>query len=205
MTGKDRKIFPWLLGGLIGLALFGWSSLATAQQPQRPTGGKVSTWNWDGLSLEVAPLPIEPATAFFSNRGFPYQKAIKLAQNGCIFRSAIGHEGKKASEPPVHIDVRDWSLKIGGVERAYRTKEEWLARFEKDGVPEDARIAFQWATFPTSQTFLAQDYNWGIHAFDLPAGTTFDLTVVWRYGKYRKRVVLKDLECSVNKAKNETK
>ncbi|NQV84210.1 MAG: hypothetical protein HQ494_10365 [Rhodospirillales bacterium] len=165
----------------------------------------MSTWNWDGLSLEVAPLPIEPATAFFSNRGFPYKKAIKLAQNGCIFRSAIGHDGKKASDPPVHINVADWSLKIGGVVRAYRTKEEWLARFEKDGVPEEARIAFQWATFPTRQTFQAEDYNWGIHAFDLPPGTTFDLTVVWRYGKDMKQVVLKDLKCSVDKAQNEPK
>ena len=58
------------------------------------------------------------------------------------------------------------------------------------------------STFPTRQTFLADDYNWGIHAFDLPAGTTFDLTVVWQYGKDNKKTVLKGLKCRVDGAKN---
>ncbi|MCP5372733.1 MAG: hypothetical protein H6907_13465 [Hyphomicrobiales bacterium] len=145
--------------------------------------------------MELAPLPREPAAAFFLNRGFPLAEARRIAETGCVFRSAIGHAGAPA-DLPVHLDLTQWQIAVGGQWRPYRTKEDWLASFDPETVPQKALVAFQWALFPTRQTFGAGDYNWGIHAFGLAPGTVFDLRAVWRLGETRHETILEGLACS---------
>ena len=84
----------WLFGVVIWIAALAWAGATSAQQPPPPSGPAATVWTGNGLSLEIAPLAIEPAAAFFLNRGFSYEQALVLSRTGCIFRSAIGHSEK---------------------------------------------------------------------------------------------------------------
>lgn len=105
LRGGAHMFIRYIFAGVAMIAVAAWQAPVQA-------AGVATYWDGGGLSLEIAPLPVEPATAFFLNRGFPYKKAMKLAQTGCIFRSAIGHTGKNADEAPVRIDVSQWSLQV---------------------------------------------------------------------------------------------
>ncbi len=192
---KAVTFIRMILSGTAGLAVCLHAGTLAAQQPAPPPGPPATQWSGGGLKLEVAPLLIEPATAFFLNRGFPFAEAERIAREGCVFRSSIGHSGN--TPEPISIDVRQWRvMPVGRGEQTYKSKEDWLESFTAADVPEKAMIAFRWALFPTTAKFGPDDYNWGIHAFGLPMGTRFDLRLVWRQGKTRHETQLKGLTCS---------
>jgi len=138
--------------------------------------------------------------AFFQGRGFPPEVTARLVADGCVFRSAIGNARDGAGDPAIEIDLHHWRLDQGGGWRAIRIKDAWLAEFAGHGVPEPARIAFRWATFPTRQAYGPSDYNWGIFAFALPAGTKFDLQMRWTEAGAAKSGVLRGLTCAAPEA-----
>lgn len=76
------------------------------------------------------------------------------------------------------------------------TREFWAERWANMQVAKPARIAFEWALFPTRQTYNPGDYNWGMSVFDLPSGGRFDLTVVWRHGDHVQRARIDNIRCA---------
>ncbi len=196
---RSSSTAPAWAAALMVLALVS-AATATAQQAAdespRPGGPPVTVWRGGGLSVELAPLLIAPAAAFFLNRGFAHDDAVELARTGCVFRSSIGHAETEPGAAPIEIDLRAWRVRSGGAWRSYKTKKRWLAGFERKGLSKQARIALRWALFPTRQTYRANDFNWGIHAFGLPPGSAFDLEVRWRYGGAEHSHVLTGLKCS---------
>lgn len=185
--------------GLCGLALASCFLLLTcsplsAQEPPPPEGPAATTWSGQGLKVEVAPLYIEPMTAFFLHRGFPYDLARDFTRAGCVFRGSIGHAGD--GPDPIHVDLRQWSLRHDGHWRPYPTKNHWLAKLAGERLEPSALVAFRWALLPVEQEYRPNDYNWGLQVLGLPPGTVFDLRVVWRRGDMRHERVLENLRCT---------
>ena len=77
-----------------------------------------------------------------------------------------------------------------------KTREDWRGEWEALGVPQSARIAFEWALYPTEQQYRPGDYNWGMSAMDLAPGTRFDLEVVWHQHGERRSTVIRGMECA---------
>lgn len=151
----------------------------------------------DGLKLEMAPLGPDPVQAFFLARGFSEGDARHVVETACLFRSAIGNAETAAGTPEVTVSLSEWRvMPSGGEPKAPEVRENWEAVWKARGVAEDASTAFYWSLFPTEQTFHPNDYNWGFLTFGLPAGTVFDLKVVWRSGAIDHEATIKGLRCA---------
>lgn len=174
--------------------VLGWGHSVRAQEPPPPEGPPAVRWSGQGISIEVAPLYIEPMTAFFLHRGFPYETAKAFTRRGCVFRASIGHAGDNPER--VRIDLNQWALRHDDQWQPYPTKDHWLRVLEDEDLPQTARIAFRWALLPVDQEYGPSDYNWGLQVLGLPPGATFDLRAVWRRGETRHTHVFENLRCS---------
>lgn len=158
---------------------------------------KVRTLARDGLKLELAPIEPDAVRAFFLGRGFRADDAELLVRDGCMFRSAIGSQATGADAPPVTVALSRWRVTPeSALPRPPPTREDWEKTWAALQVSDDASVAFYWALFPTEQTFSANDYNWGMLTFGLPAGTRFALDVAWSAGGKDHTERLEDLACA---------
>jgi hypothetical protein len=174
-----------LLAALVGV------SMARAGQD-----GRVFLWEGDGLRLETAALPRDQIVAFLLARGFDSATAGEIAEEGCIFRSAIGSFALAPGEEPVSVNLGDWRVTVNGQQRGLRLREDWAAEMARRGADPAAAIALEWALFPSEQSFGPEDYNWGLLSFALPPGTRFDVTFSWRKGQSEYSRSFTQMECS---------
>ncbi len=183
---------PAFIGhGLALLVALAGSSAAWAGQD-----GRVFLWEGDGLRLETAALPRDQVIAFLLARGFDSDTAGAIAEEGCIFRSAIGSFALAPGEGPVSVSLGDWRVMADGQERGLRLRETWAAEMARRGADPAAGIALEWALFPSEQSFGPEDYNWGLLSFALPPGTRFDFTFSWRKGQSEYSRSFTEMECS---------
>jgi|GEM_PF-2185619 len=159
-------------------------------------GPDVLRWQGGGLCLETASLSHDLVRSFFAGRGFDATAVDLIIQDGCVFRSAIGHQGDDPAAPPITIDQSAWRLVVDGDVRKLRTRADWQPVWRRLNVETAPRVAFKWALFPSFQEFAPADYNWGMITFGLAPGTRFDLEVVWREGAERRVKLFKNLECA---------
>lgn len=170
------------------------------------TDGKVSRdvnpdtgltgWYWvgGGISLELIQRLPDQSRAFFAARGFPREAAERVARD-CVFQTVLGNA--HAEGRPVEVDLRRWRvLPHGGEARAPIVEGEWDALWQREGLPEAARIAFRWATFPTVQVFEDEDYNWGMTTFGLAPGDTFDLELAWTLDGAPRTARIANMQCA---------
>ncbi len=177
---------------LVFLLSFVWV-ISSANGQETPDFRKFSD---NGLRLEIAPLGQDQVQAFFIGRDFSARDARFIAETGCIFRSAIGNAGKNAGDPKVTVQLGKWLIKSGGKTRMVLTREKWAEIWAKRKVEESPKIAFHWALFPTIQNYNPSDYNWGLISFALPAGSKFDLQLVWLRDGIEQTHTLEGLECA---------
>ena len=168
--------------------------LATPVSAQE-TGG-VFIWQGDGLKLETAPLPRDQVVAFMLARGFDSETAKFIAQEGCIFRSAIGRDDETADKAAVSVDLDSWQILSSGQQTTLRTRQKWARVLDDRQIDAGAGIALEWALFPTRQSFAPDDYNWGLLSFALPPGTRFDLVYSWISGDTGYQQKFTDMECA---------
>jgi len=72
----------------------------------------------------------------------------------------------------------------------------WLQRLQQSGVKKPALIAFRWAQFPPEHEYEPNgDWNQGMLAAGLPAGSSFDLVVRWDVAGKPYAGVLKNVQC----------
>jgi hypothetical protein len=50
--------------------------------------------------------------------------------------------------------------------------------------------------FPTQQEYLPGDYNWGLTAYGIPPGSTFDLDVSWAEGGKLRSGEIRGIVCA---------
>jgi hypothetical protein len=177
---------------LKGLPVLGalWVLSAAPAGAQNADGFFV--WQGDGLKLETAPLPRDRVVAFMLARGFDSDTARMIAEQGCIFRSAIGSDaGGRAS-----VTLSDWQVLVGGQPQGMRTRQKWAQVLQDQQADPGAAIALEWALFPTEQSFGPDDYNWGLLSFALPPGTRFDLAFSWVSGDTGYEQKFTNMECA---------
>ncbi|MCP4933559.1 MAG: hypothetical protein GY927_05000 [bacterium] len=188
-----------LIGFLIFLSLIPITIYLAPPRPANAQSADLNTsvikWSGGGLKLELQAMPLDLVRAFFLGRGFSAIDADYIAKTGCIYRSALGNNGVKSGDPATVIELTKWRI-IGPKEpQVIQTRQQWAKIWDNRKVSKNAKVAFHWALFPTSQSYRSSDYNWGMISFNMPPGTRFDLEVRWRSGDVEKNKMLKKLEC----------
>ncbi len=152
-----------------------------------------------GMTLRLVQRLPEQSTGFFQARGFSPKDADLIARS-CVFQTIFKNTSSDAAGGVLEYNLRDWVVHYQGQERTMKTREDWQPVWAKRGVPQAARIAFEWALLPTRQTYQPGDYNWGMSMFDLRPGARFDLKVVWTQHGRRHTALIKGLHCASDTA-----
>ncbi len=173
------------------------TSFADVSKTQNSETGLIG-WKLKQGSLELELIQRLPdqTRAFFLARGFPAGIADDLGR-ACIFQTILRNSGTDAgASPALTVMLKDWRVSQGDTSRPLKLKEAWDQTWPDALVSKSARLAFRWATFPSTQTFQPGDYNWGMISFGLAPGARFDLRLVWREGNERYSAEIEDLICA---------
>ena len=152
------------------------------------------TLEQDALELQLIQRLPDQTRAFYQGRGFTPAIANALGE-ACIFQTIARNVLPPDSTAAVEVNLTNWRIHVQGKSAPVKLKEEWLQDWETGEATRAARIAFRWATFPTRQTFLPGDYNWGMISFGPLPGATFDLRVVWRQDNEEKSAWIYRIQC----------
>ena len=175
------------------LALWSLAALAATDHSLDPETG-LATWQTEAAGIQVRLTQISPdqARAFYQARGFSAAAAERYAGE-CVFMTVVRNVGTA----PIEHRLADWRYVAPGQSpRAIRSKAEWERLWQQAGVAEPARIAFNWAQIPATQTFAPGDWNQGMTAYSVPRGSRFDLRFVWRSGGKTFSGTLEEVQCA---------
>ncbi len=152
----------------------------------------------EGMAVRLVQRLPAQSNGFFQARGFSPADAALIAES-CVFQTIFKNTSSDAAGV-LEYNLRDWVVRYRGRERTMKTREDWQPVWAKRGVPQAARIAFEWALLPTRQTYQPGDYNWGMSMFDLKPGAAFDLKAVWTQHGRRQTAMIKGLRCASDTA-----
>lgn len=158
------------------LALGSLPAAATGTWVDAETG--LATWQTETQGIQVRLTQISPdqARAFYLARGFSAEAAERYASQ-CVFMTVVRNVG----DTPIEYRLADWRYRAAGQPlRAIRSKTEWDRLWQRLGLSEAARIAFNWAQIPAGQRYAPGDWNQGMTAYAVPRGGRFDLDFAWR-------------------------
>ena len=175
------------------LALWPLAAAATTESSTDPETGLV-TWQTETAGIQVRLTQISPdqARAFYQARGFSAAAAERYAGE-CVFMTVVRNIG----DAPIQHRLADWRyVSAGQAPRPIRSKTEWDRLWKRQSVAESARIAFNWAQFPATQTFAPGDWNQGMTTYSVPHGGPFDLRFVWRAGGKQHSGLLEQVRCA---------
>lgn len=179
----------------LALILFAvWPFSATAAAPTIDPETGLATWaiETDGIQVRLTQISPDQARAFYQARGFAADAAERYARE-CIFMTVVRNLG----DAPIAHRLADWRYATADApERPIRSKLEWAGLWERMNVPEPARIAFDWAQFPATQTFAPGDWNQGMTTYGVPRGGRFDLRFVWSAGGRTLNGTLEGVQCA---------
>jgi hypothetical protein len=172
-----------------------WCAAASAGTDHSldPESG-LATWQIETAGIQVRLTQISPdqARAFYQARGFSAEAANRYAAE-CVFMTVVRNIGKT----PIEHRLADWRYVVADQPaRAIRSKAEWEDLWKQTGVSEPARIAFNWAQFPSVQTFAPGDWNQGMTAYSVPRGGQFDLRFVWHADGTQYSGTLEHVRCA---------
>jgi hypothetical protein len=159
------------------LAMWGAAAHAGTDTSADPETG-LASWQTetDGIQVRLTQISPDQARAFYQARGFSAAAAERYASE-CVFMTVVRNIG----DTPIRHRLADWRyVAAGQPPRPIRSKAGWERLWRQAGVTEAARIAFNWAQFPSAQTFAPGDWNQGMTTYSLPRGGRFDLHFVWR-------------------------
>lgn len=171
------------------------SAPAGARQDQRrdpDTGAETWETRAHGATLRLTQILPDQARAFFINRGFRAGDVEPYA-TACVFMTVLRNDSAPGA---VYFRLADWRVRVNGETHPLRPVEDWMAQWQQRGLPEPARIAFRWAQFPPEQEYEPGEWNQGMLATDLPAGSRFDLVARWRVADKTFEGVLTDVRCA---------
>ena len=174
--------------------LLAGSFLAHADSSVDPDTGLV-TWQAETGGIQVRLTQIKPdqARAFYTARGFAAETAELYAAK-CVFMTVVRNVGNTT----LQHRLADWRYTHAATTRPIRSKSHWDALWKKRKVNETARIAFNWAQFPATQTFAPGDWNQGMTSYRVPRGERFDLRFVWRSDGKIFSGTLHEVQCAAD-------
>jgi hypothetical protein len=204
----SNKLFIYL-GAVVLTALF---NTGTGQAIEFKTGideqAQLPFWEVSapGMSLRlVQRLPIQ-TRAFFLARGFNKAQVERVAQS-CIFQTVFTNTSNLGDTPsPLSYDLNNWQVMVNGESHSMKLREDWDRQWRAEKVKKAQRLAFEWALYPTQQSYQPGDFNWGMSSFNLVPGTRFDLKISWRQFGQSHSTLIKDMQCAedVNPQTTET-
>ncbi len=131
----------------------------------------------DGFSVTLTPLTHDQAASFYLARGLPASETERYSRR-CVLAATLRNE-----RPAGTIGFRsgEWEAKTEDAPaRPVRTRAQWLEELEAAGVPQAARIAFEWAQVPDQHEFQPGDWIQGMLAVPVDREAIFDLKLRWR-------------------------
>lgn len=191
-----KQVLFRLLLPLLPALLLGMPSAAEVIRSANEVSGLRSWRLVEGdMEIELVQRLPDQTRGFFLARGFSAAIADDIA-GSCIFQTIIRNTGARADGGSISVDLAQWRVSHAGGKQGIRLKEPWIASWPEGAVSQAARLAFQWATFPTRQEFMTDDYNWGMTAFGLPPGAVFDLDLVWQQDGKVQTARISAVECA---------
>ena len=150
------------------------------------TGLKHWKFTGHGIDLELIQVPPDFIRASYAARGLPSAVSEAVATR-CVFGTIV----RNVSDSPLAYRVADWRYTTGdGVERAIKTKSEWLEEWHGMG------LRFSWSILADDSTFAVGDWIQGFTTMPEPHGSRLSLKVAWTIDGERHAKVLPDLECA---------
>lgn len=147
------------------------------------------------IEIELVQRLPDQTRALFMNHAFSKEVIEQLAQS-CMFQTIIRNSGKSSTGQAVAIDLTQWRMHHAGKTGNILLKEPLLASWSDDDADPAAKLVIRWGMFPTQQEYLPGDYNWGLTAYGIPPGSTFDLLVSWQEGSVQHRGKISDILCA---------
>ncbi len=157
------------------------------------TGLRYWEWQGQGALFRLTQRLPDQTRAFFLARGFAAEDADYLARN-CVFQTLFENTDPAGGETLAY-DLDEWKVHAQGSTQGLLTRERWSAIWDARGLPQAARIAFEWSLLPTRQRYQPADYNWGMTSFGLEPGTRFDLDFFYQREGTRHAARFEGVEC----------
>ncbi len=170
-----------------------WPLAVPAAEPSIDPETGLATWQTETQGIQVRLTQISPnqARAFYQARGFSAAAAERYAGE-CVFMTVVRNVG----DAPIRHRLAYWRYAHAGKTLPIRSKTEWARLWNTLKVDEAARIAFNWAQFPATQTFEPGDWNQGMTTYHVPRGERFDLRFVWRANGRTYSATLDEVQCA---------
>jgi len=173
-----------------------WLPVLLALLPGALLAADAGPSSWErrdgGALLQLTQITPDQGRAFLLNRGFP-RDAVETYAAACVFMVIVRNE---TSVSPVSYRLAEWHVRQAAGSHALKLRQDWLRLWEAKGLPEAARIAFEWSQLPDEQNFDRGDWNQGMASVALPHGTTFDLEYQWHVAGQIHRATLKGVRCA---------
>jgi len=147
------------------------------------------------IEIELVQRLPDQTRALFMNHAFSKEVIEQLAQS-CMFQTIIRNSGKSSTGQALAIDLTQWRMQHDGKTGGILLKEPLLASWSDADADPAAKLVVRWGMFPTQQEYLPGDYNWGLTAYGIPPGSTFDLVVTWQQGSMPHRGEIRDITCA---------
>ena len=188
-----RKRFPGLLFFLLFVPLL---CTAEVQRSANEENG-LEKWHFIDSDIEIELVQRLPdqTRALFMNHAFSREVIEQLALS-CMFQTIVRNTGKSGAGQVIAIDLTQWRMQHAGKMGGILLKEPLLASWSDEDADAAAKLVIRWGMFPTQQEYLPGDYNWGLTAYGIPPGSTFDLAVTWQEGEVQHRGEIKDIVCA---------
>lgn len=176
------------------------SPAAGAQQAAQFTDERTGVDGWrfegDGIRVQLIQRLPDQTKAFFLGRGFQPEAAARLAGR-CLFQTIV-HNTHPRGGTEVRVDLHDWRVQTPDGPEPLLLKETWQQVWSDLEVAEPARIAFQWAFFPTSQVFAPGDWNMGMTSYPVAPGEPVNVEIIWHENGERRRGLMQGPICGAN-------
>jgi len=190
---RQRKRIPGLLFFLLVMPLL---CVAETQRSANEENG-LEKWHFIDSDIEIELVQRLPdqTRALFMNHAFSREVIEQLALS-CMFQTIIRNTGKSGAGQMIAIDLTQWRMQHAGKTGKILLKEPLLASWSDEDADAAAKLVIRWGMFPTQQEYLPGDYNWGLTAYGIPPGSTFDLAVTWQEGEVQHRGDIKGIVCA---------
>jgi len=188
-----RKRIPGLLFFLLVMPLL---CAAEVQRSANEENG-LEKWHFIDSDIEIELVQRLPdqTRALFMNHAFSREVIEQLALS-CMFQTIVRNTGKSGAGQVIAIDLTQWRMQHAGKTGSILLKEPLLASWSDEDADAAAKLVIRWGMFPTQQEYLPDDYNWGLTAYGIPPGSTFDLAVTWREGEVQRSGEIKGIVCA---------
>lgn len=174
--------------------LAAWPIAAFATQTSVDPDTGLATWETRTQGIEVRLTQISPdqIRGFYLARGFSPEATERFARE-CVFMTVVRNTG----DVTLLHRLANWRyVTADEPPRPLRGKAAWAYQWKRMGVPESARITFEWAQLPTAQTYAPGDWNQGMTSYSVPRGESFDLQFVWQAGGRNFSGKLEQVRCA---------